>query len=365
MKKVVITGGHLTPALALIEEIKNDSEKWQIYFLGRKYSIEGLKETSFEFETISKFKKIKFIPLATGRIQRKFTRKTIPGFLKIPSGFFQAFITLAKIKPDLIISFGGYLSTPVILSGWLLNVPSINHSQASALGLADKINLLFVKKFAFSFPHLKEKLPLKKSVLTGNPVRKEIFQKKPLEKSSLYLKIKTREKPLLYIVGGKTGSKIINQVIAQIVDQLTEKFFVLHQVGLDKGGDLGSRKNYLATKFVDTVDIGWVLNQTELAVSRAGANYVLEFALLKKKAVLIPIPESAGNEQEKNAQFLEKIGLAIILPQKDLNPKNLLRAIDEISLRKTKPKYPSWFQKNQPQKAAQKLWQLAKTVLKS
>jgi len=366
MKKVVITGGHTTPAIALIERIKKEGG-WEIYFFGRKYALEGLKEESFEFKSVSSLAEVRFIPLNTGRLQRRFSRHTIPSLLRVVRGFFSSFIWLVRIKPDLIVSFGGYLSVPVVIAGWLLRIPSLTHVQTSALCLADRINLHFVKKIAVSFPELLKDLPSDKAVFTGNPLREEIFWKEPREKSELFDQLKTVEKPLLLITGGKTGSKIINSTVKKILPQLRKRFFVLHQVGLDRDIKPEKRRNYLSVRFIDNKDIGWILNRVHLIVSRAGANSVLDFAALEKPAVLIPIPWTAANEQGKNAAFLEGLGLAEVINQKALNPKLLLETVLAVSSNIDRYKIerpPSWWLRFNPRDSAGRLWLAAKEILK-
>lgn len=359
-KRLVITGGHLTPALALINEIKKDRGKWQIYYFGRKYALEGLKKPSFESRTISQLKNVYFVPLEAGKIQRRWTRYTLVHLIKIPFGLLMAFFWLLKIRPKLIISFGGYLSVPVIIAGWFLGIPSITHEQTPVMGLANRINSFFVKKIAVSFPSLLSKLNSEKVVLTGNPLRSEIFKRKPTQSSRLWPKINS-PKPLLYITGGKTGSAIINQIIKKAIPRLTKKFFVIHQIGLDPSMRPMRKKDYLAIRFIGNNDIGWVLNRAVLVISRAGANTVLELAALKKQAILIPIPWSAGDEQRRNAQFLKNLGLAEIIEQDQFNEKILLTTITKIIKKTRQGQVKSVSQDYRL--AAEKLWSLAKSVL--
>jgi len=195
-------------------------------------------------------------------------------------------------------------------------------------------------------------------------LRKEIFQKKAPAESELFTKLKNEKKPLLYITGGKTGSKTINAVVKQALPDLTKHFFVLHQIGLDKTVEPIMKKNYIATRFIQREDIGWVLSKAELVVSRSGINYVLEFAFLGKKAILVPIPWSSGDEQKKNAQFLVELGLAKIIPQSKLAPKHLVKEVLRLDKKPVNLNYPLWWSEVNPQKAAKKIWLLAKDISK-
>src|SRR3990167_8297717 len=187
MKKIVVCGGHLTPALALIEQFAKD-KNYKILFFGRKYTAEGSKNLSAEYRLITK-KKIRFFSIISGRLQRKFTRYTIFSLLKIPIGLLQSFILLLFERPGLIISFGGYLSVPVVFCGWLLGIDSIAHEQSLIPGLATKINSLFVKKIFLSHSATKNYFESGKTELIGNLIRKSLLARTATSKNlSLFLK---------------------------------------------------------------------------------------------------------------------------------------------------------------------------------
>jgi len=328
--KIIITGGHFTPALALINQIKKTHKDWEIYYFGLRKALENSKQNSYEFETLSQDKQIHFIVFNAGKIQRRLTPKFLINLIKIPFSFLVGFYQVLLIKPKIIISFGGNLSVPIIVAGWLMKIPSLTHEQTSTIGLANKINALFVNKFAVSFPNLNNKLIAQKRVVAGNPIRKEVFNKRPIKSSLIYKKWQNNKKPIIYITGGKTGSKIINQTIKKITPQLTKNYFVIHQFGLDTKTKLKPLTDYLPIKFITSNEIGWVMNTAKIIVSRAGANTVFELLALNKPSVLIPIPWSSENEQYKNALFLKNQGLAEILPQDKLTGKNLLAKIIKI-----------------------------------
>ena len=337
-KKVVVTGGHLTPALAVIDELL-DRGGWQIFFFGRKFAMEGDKTPSVEFQVMAE-KDLPFIPIKAGRVQRRFTRYTIPAILKIPVGFFQSFFWLLRIKPDIILSFGGYVSVPVVLAGWLLRIPVVTHEQTTVFGLATRINAFFAKKVAVSWPQTIAKLPDNKVVLTGNPIRKEIFEVNEQIWQVLNFE---RNLPLVFITGGNQGSHTINQTVQLVLPQLVEKVNVFHQCGhLNALGDFERleeirdklpprlKKRYHVKKYLSSVEMGTVLNKADLVVSRAGANTITELIALGKPVLLIPLPWLYQNEQMKNAQMVEGVGLAKILPQKELSSGSLLKVIVEM-----------------------------------
>lgn len=361
-QKIAITGGH-SPALALIKEIRKDKNNWQIVYFGRKYFDNNSKEYSLEYKELSNQPDIRFVTIKTGKWQRYFSFSAIKNVLKIPLGFVQAFYWLIVTRPKLIISFGGYLSVPVIVSGWFLGIPSLTHEQTRAVGLANRINSLFVKKFAVAFPDVENQVLSKKLVLTGNPITLEGEKEKEFKENELYQRIKKIKKPILFITGGKTGSKLINQVVVKAKERLKENFFVLHQIGSDEELEPSNEEDYISVRSVEDILFHWLLSKSQMVISRAGANSVWRLASLKKKAVLIPLFFASGDEQLKNAEFLEAIGLAKIIPQKELTADRLLKTVIGFDKEKIIVNYPPWWSQIDPKKATEKVWQLAKSLL--
>lgn len=327
-KKIVITGGHLAPAMAVIEELRKRGG-WEIYYLGRKYAMEGEKILSEESKIIPNLG-VKFIPVAAGRLQRRFTSWTIPSLLRVPVGFFQSLIFLWRIKPKVICSFGGYVSVPVVVAGWLLRIPILTHEQTVVFGLASKMNSFFANKVAVSFPQSLSYFPKDKVILTGNPLRKEIFE---IIKPSWFPVDQSSSYPIIYITGGNQGSHVINMAVVEILPKLLEKYIVIHQTGEKDYQQMAnkSQERYLVVPYVGPEEIGWVLNKASLIVSRAGANTVCEIAALGKPALFIPIPWSYQDEQTKNAQMLVESGIAEILPQSELSGASLFAKISKMA----------------------------------
>lgn len=302
--------------------------------------MEGEKALSAESKIVPGLG-VKFIPVVSGRLQRRFTRHTISSIFRIPFSFLQSFGLLLKIKPDAILSFGGYVSVPIVISGWFLRIPVLTHEQTVVFGLSSRINSFFAKKIAVSFPQSLAFFPKNKAILTGNPIRKEIFE---VNKSLI---IQSSNLPIIYVTGGNQGAHAINMAVMEILPKLLEKYIVVHQCGdrdyeflnqqsaalrLHSGqvNDQQLMKNYFLTPYIGPGDIGWVLNKADLIISRSGANTVCELAALGKPSILIPIPWTYQDEQTKNAQMLKSAGIAEILPQDELSSQTLLSKINEM-----------------------------------
>jgi len=337
MKKVVITGGHLTPAVALISGLKKEGG-WQIFYFGRKYAMEADKTPSAESQVVPSYD-VPFFPITTGRLQRHFTRYSIPSLLKVPIGFFQSLFLLLRIRPDAIVSFGGYVSIPAVVAGFLLQIPILTHEQTTVFGLASKVNSFFAKRVAVSFRASLDYFPKKKVVYTGNPIREEIFKAlRPLD-PEIDATIKKTGLPVLYITGGSQGAHAINMALLKILPEVLKKYVVIHQSGeKDHKKLLVShkslpdvlKKRHLITKYIGPDEIGWVFKKATLVVSRAGANTVCELAALGKPTIFIPLPFAYKGEQAKNAQMLKETGLAEVLAQSKLSGKTLLAQIDKV-----------------------------------
>src|SRR3990167_4647719 len=164
--KICICGGHLTPALAVINELKKRKID-DIFYIGRSTSIEGDVAPSAE-------------------------SVVIPSLLRTQIGLLSSLLILSQERPDIIISFGSYVALPVVIASRLLGIPAITHEQTIKGGLANRVIARFAKKIALSWPRSMDYFPAGKSILTGNPIRMEILN---LEK-------KRTARPVIFITGG-------------------------------------------------------------------------------------------------------------------------------------------------------------------
>ncbi|MDO8573311.1 MAG: UDP-N-acetylglucosamine--N-acetylmuramyl-(pentapeptide) pyrophosphoryl-undecaprenol N-acetylglucosamine transferase [Candidatus Daviesbacteria bacterium] len=312
--KILVTGAHFTPAVATLEELKKYPGV-RVVYAGRKTTQEGDSTSSIESQILPSMG-IKFIPIITGRLQRTFTIYTIPSLLKIPVGFIQSFFVILSQKPDVILSFGGYVAVPLVMVGWLFSIPIIIHEQTLVSGLANKICGWFADKIAVSFPNTERG---EKVILTGNPIRRIVRTTRVRKDTKL---------PTILITGGNQGSHIINLAVEQCIGKLTKIAQIIHVTGDNKFRDYErleniSNSNYSVRKWINK-DWGDVLSQSDLVVSRAGINTLTEVAILGKPTLTIPIQ---NKEQNKNAEYFEKLGLTKILTQSKLSGQTLLENI--------------------------------------
>jgi UDP-N-acetylglucosamine--N-acetylmuramyl-(pentapeptide) pyrophosphoryl-undecaprenol N-acetylglucosamine transferase len=333
--KIIITGGHLAPALAVIEQLPKET---QILFIGRKHTFEGDTALSLEYQKITALN-IPFKSITTGRLQRKFTKHTIPSLIKLPQGFFQAQKIIKEFQPDAIVSFGGYLQIPVALAAYLQKIPIILHEQTLKAGLANRLVAPFATKICISWEESRSYFPENKTILTGNPLRK-IFFTSLKENAKLQ---RAHKLPRLYITGGSAGAHAINLLVEACLEQLLQTFSITHQTGdakqfndferLEKKKQMlpeELKERYQLMKFIDPHKIAEVLVNADIVISRSGMNTTCELLYLGKPCLLIPLPYGQTNEQLDNAKIIEKVGLGTIARQKDTTPELFYSQITQI-----------------------------------
>ncbi len=315
-KRIIITGTHHTPAIELIKLLQSDpNTNWSISYIGHQYSAE-----THILHTIIPKLKVPFYNLDSGKFDRKNLWPTIQNIPKIVVSFFKAINLIGQIKPDIVVSFGGYVSVPVIIAAFVKRIPSITHEQTLTTSLSTKINSFFTTKVALSFD---TKHHSSKTVFTGNLIRDAIFD----QSSTRFSKI---QKPIIYVTGGNQGSEFINQLITNLLPSLTN-FSIIHQTG-NKIVTRTTYKNYHHYEYIEIEDIGWVLNHADIIISRSGANTCQEIDLLNKNSILIPHPATQQNEQLKNALWLQQRHplSTVIINQSEATPTSILGAIKKF-----------------------------------
>lgn len=324
--RIMLTGGHAaTPGLAVIQKLKSSfkDDNLSIYWIGSKKAIEGSRASTLEYKIFPSLG-VNFIALTTGKIQTKLTKYTISSLLKIPIGFVQSLFIVIKINPKVIISFGGYASFPVVFWGWFFRIPVILHEQTTVAGRASYASSFFSTKIALSRKESISFFPKSKVVVTGNPVRNEIFEVKP--------KNTPGTPATILIMGGSRGSEFINEEILKVMPKLVNKYSLIHITGESHYDKIKNhaRKNYQVIASVDPLQMPNFYQQADLIVSRSGANTVSEIIATKRPSILIPLPRTFMDEQVKNARYAESYGIAKVLMESEVTPDRLVSEIEKI-----------------------------------
>lgn len=323
MKKIFICGGHPTPALAVIDELKKNHSEISLVFVGRKYAIESERTLSYEYKGCVD-RNISFRELQAGRITRLITKSSILNMIRVPYGFLQALLLIIQESPDCIISFGGYIALPIAFWAWVFGKPVFTHEQTMKPGSANKLIGFFSQKIFVAFESVLKYFPQSKTEWIGNPVRDVIFTKNTLSftiDSSV---------PVLYVTGGSLGSHSINQHIFSLLDALLPTFTIIHQTGdVKEYGDFSTAQKlkrqyqkiypnrYVPIEHVTDSDIGAVYEKAEFVIGRSGANTFFELIALQKPALFIPLPWSANGEQKAHAEFFKDHTIGEVFDQKN------------------------------------------------
>ncbi len=342
MKKIVLTGGgtagHVTPNIAILDKLKELD--YEIHYIGQRNSVE---EKLIRQLSTTKYG-IKFHRISAGKLRRqkgiKNTAKNFTDLFKVALGTFEARQAISAIEPDIIFSKGGFVAVPVVLAGKLSRVPIVIHESDITPGLTNKIALRFAENVCVSFEETSyyiKKMYNKDAVVTGTPVRKEIFNGDKVEGSAI-CKFEVEEKPKLLIMGGSTGSQFINSVVRNCVKNgMLDEYNVIHLVGPDNIDNSLSTKNYVQFEYLNK-ELPDVLAYADLVVTRAGANTIFEMFSLRKPHLLIPLSRKVSRgDQIDNAKSFENKGYSSVLQEDEVTEDSLIKAIKDLD--KNKEKY--------------------------
>lgn len=322
MKRIVLTGGgtagHVTPNMAIIPSLREKG--YDIHYIG---SYDGIEKKLIEEMGIP------YHGIATGKLRRYFDLKNFSDPFRVIKGFSQAKSLMKELKPDVVFSKGGFVSVPVVLAASSKKIPCIIHESDMTPGLANKIAIPKADKVCCNFPETVEKLPEGKAVVTGTPIRKELFDGNAANAMSFCGFKEVR--PTLLIIGGSSGSVRVNEAIWSCLDEILKTYNVIHLCGKGNlNSSLNSKKNYVQFEYIKQ-ELANLLALADIVVSRAGANAICELLALKKPSVLIPLSlEASRGDQILNARSFDNSGYAKLLMEEDVNDTSLLEAINYV-----------------------------------
>ncbi|MEG1647754.1 MAG: undecaprenyldiphospho-muramoylpentapeptide beta-N-acetylglucosaminyltransferase [Bacilli bacterium] len=314
------TGGHIYPALAIINKIKEKEPKSEFLYIGTHNRMEKdiIPKHNIPFETIEIY------GFNRKKIFQNF--KTISSFIK---SYKQCKITIKKFNPDVVIGVGGYVTGPVIYAAHKLGYKTIIHEQNSIPGKCNKFLSNYVNKIVVSFKSSMELFPINKTIFTGNPCSEAAINTKETDKREIGLSI---NKKLVYIVMGSLGSAKVNEVLIKTMSLFNNKEYeVLFITGKDSYEVIKKNKFPKNVKILPYIDNQIrIMKQASIVVSRCGATTLSEIIALKIPSILIPSPYVTDNHQYKNGLDLIKNDAAIMIEEKDLKGDLLVRTIDKL-----------------------------------
>ena len=332
------TGGHLTPALAVVDAIQRTDASVEILFIG--------SATGLEAEIVPN-RGIAYKSIATGKLRRSsrglLGMLTIANFrdmLAVPKGLIDAYRILKAYKPDAILSTGGYVAVPASIAAWLLRIPLVIHEQTTTIGLANRICCALAHTVALSFEIARADLPTRAragAVVTGNPIRNETLAGSRTGADRRFGI--TPDMPVILITGGAQGARVINTAILDAISTLTKTHFVIHQCGKQGIDTLSAaratmpdetRERWFLSAFLDADAMADAWAAAAVVIARAGAGTVNEGLILGKPMIFVPLEPSSRDEQLRNAERSAELGAAVIVRQAECTADALLAALHAI-----------------------------------
>lgn len=327
------TGGHFYPIIAISESIREICKERKLldphltFFAPDPYNEKLLFDHQIYYEKV-----------AAGK------RRTYSSFLnfldmfKTGWGVVTALWKVFWLYPDVIFSKGGYGSFPIVLAGRILGIPIVIHESDSHPGRVNLWAGKFAQRIAISYPEARKFFPEDRVAWTGNPVRKEVsLVAEQGAREYLGLEIGV---PVILVLGGSQGAKIINDALVDVAPLLVQQYQVIHQTGREHYEEIKAitdvvldksefKKRYHVFDYLDDLALRMSAGAANLVITRAGSA-LFEIALWKIPSIVVPITNSNGNHQYKNAYTYARAGAAFVIEEANLNQAILLAEIGKI-----------------------------------
>lgn len=301
------TGGSVAPLLAVVEQARLKNLPYEFFWAGTSAGPGQQMIASYG---------IPFFILPGGKWRRYWNAKNFFTPFLVLAGFIKSFVLLLRLKPDAVLTAGGFVSVPLVWATWCFKIPVTVHEQDAERGLANKLMIPFASLKTSVWPRAD-----KKSIVIGNFVRSSVDNgNAPLARQ--YFR-DNAHLPLVLVIGGGTGALALNQLIIEALPFLREKILIIHLTGNNKQTTATPSAYYYPQAFAGA-NLPNFYAAAEIVVSRAGMATLSELARLGKAAIVIPIPDS---HQEANAKMLAEHKAAVVLSEKNLTSEILAQKI--------------------------------------
>lgn len=317
------TGGHIFPALAIADAVKQLAPETEVLFVGAEGRMEMQRVPKAGYPIKG---------LWISGFQRRLTWQNILFPIKVFWSMRQANAIVRQFKPDVVVGTGGYASGPTLKVAQRKGIPTVIQEQNSYAGVTNKLLSKKASKICVAWPGMDRFFPAEKIVITGNPVRRDLLQIAFLRQQAAQFYGLDPLKPTLFITGGSLGARTLNQAVdhATALLQSRTELQVIWQIG--KSGwetfshlPVAHLPNVKALDFVERMDYAYAL--ADVVICRAGALTLAELTLAGKAAVLVPSPNVAEDHQTKNAKALADPGAAILVPDAEAVHKAMAEAL--------------------------------------
>ena len=328
------TGGHINPALAIANKIKQEEPNSEIIFVGTDRGLENdlIPRAVYDLKRIEAY-----------GFNRKISLDNVKKMYKTFKSIGQAKKIIQDFKPDIMIGTGGYICLPVALAASKLKVPIVLHESNAFPGVAIKMLSKKASAILVGFEDAKKRIRNTENVVVvGNPskVKKIAFTNSQKEKILKEIGLTDIEKPIVLVFGGSQGAQKINESFINIISKkINEKYQIIWATGPNQYEIIKAKLQSLNIN-IDNIsnvkilpyiyNMEEVMNCVDLVVSRSGAMTITEISIVGKPSIFIPFPYATENHQEYNAKVLEKVGAAKIILDADLDFNILNSTINEI-----------------------------------
>jgi UDP-N-acetylglucosamine--N-acetylmuramyl-(pentapeptide) pyrophosphoryl-undecaprenol N-acetylglucosamine transferase len=321
------TGGHIFPAIAIANELKERLNNAEIQFVGAKGKMEMEKVPMAGYEITG---------LNISGIQRKLTFKNLSFPFKVISSYLRSLSIIRKFKPDICIGTGGYASAPLLFAASGKKIPTLIHEQNAFPGITNKLLSKKASVVCVSYPGMEKYFPKDKIVVTGNPIRKQILNNDVTQEEARKFFNIDKNKPTLLIIGGSQGAKKINDAVAQNIESiLALGIQIIWQTGEISFESLKSslpeRNEISLHKFIQKMEMAY--SACDFIISRAGAIAIAEIISSSKPAIFVPLPSAAEDHQTKNAMSLVDGNAGLIVKESEIN-NEILPELEKLSFSK-------------------------------
>ena len=336
--KVIIaaagTGGHINPALAIANKIKQEEKNSEIIFVGTDRGLENdlVPRAGYELKKIDAY-----------GFNRQISIDNVKKMYKTFKSIGQAKKIIEDFKPDIMIGTGGYICLPVGIAASKYNVPIVLHESNAFPGVAIKMLAKKASAILVGFEDAKERIKNAQNVVVvGNPskVKKLNFTKKQKEEIINRIGLTDLSKPIVLVFGGSQGAQKINESFINIISKkLNKDYQIIWATGPNQYDMIKTKlqslnisiNNIPNVKILPYIyNMEEVMNCVDLVVSRSGAMTITEISIVGKPSIFIPFPYATENHQEYNAKVLEKAGAAKIILDANLDDNILNSTINEI-----------------------------------
>ena len=326
------TGGHIFPALSIASALRRRHPQAKILFVGAlgRMEMERVPDAGYEI-----------IGLPVAGFDRKKPWRNFSVLLKLWKSMRLAKKIVRDFKPDIAVGVGGYASGPTLKAAQKAGIPTLLQEQNSYAGVTNKLLAKKAKAICTAYDKMEKFFPQANIVLTGNPVRKSLFDISLTPEQAKEALGFDPSRPLVLVVGGSLGARTINNAIADNLPSLLDGHIqILWQTGR-YGEQIGKqaadgRPDVKSTAFIS--DMATAYRAADLVVSRAGAGTISELQLLGKPVILIPSPNVAEDHQRHNAEALVENNAAVMILDVDAPHKlapEIIRLVAEPELRRT------------------------------